>query len=202
MVMQVPDDTYLANQTEIDDAVDKGDPAFFQKLKSVSMLTYPSVSTRPGLKATVDMVRVFPYPTSFDYPRLIPGSIGPGGKTPVVLNIPPTPRDFATKNIGVSAEITPGLDHEKIVLNGKLTTTIFEGMTRSNLGPQMPSFSTTETLFFEALDDGEFKGIWLPSTLQDVSSPQDKTVTTAASITSQKLVKVRTLVFLNAKLLQ
>jgi len=87
-------------------------------LQGVSLLSAPSVTTQNGLKANIDIVREFPYPTSFDKPKLsnssnIGYSSGPGGPgigTPpiaLVLAIPPTPREFETQDVGVSLEVKP-----------------------------------------------------------------------------------------------
>ena len=52
-------------------------------LQGVSLLSAPSVTTQSGLKANIDIVREFPYPTSFEKPKLssnsnLAYSSGPG----------------------------------------------------------------------------------------------------------------------------
>jgi general secretion pathway protein D len=81
-------------------------------LQGVSLLSAPSVTTQSGLKANIDIVREFPYPTSFEKPKLsnssnIAYSAGPDFNLPVVLAIPPTPREFVTQDVGVSLEVKP-----------------------------------------------------------------------------------------------
>ena len=84
-------------------------------LQGVSLLSAPSVTTQNGLKANIDIVREFPYPTSFDKPKLsnnsnLAYSSGPGGgvlPAPLELAIPPTPREFVTQDVGVSLEVKP-----------------------------------------------------------------------------------------------
>ncbi len=87
----------------------------------VSLLSAPSVTTQNGLKANIDIVREFPYPTSFEKPKLsnteVAYSSGPGSgdgapgdgifPSPLELAIPPTPREFQTQDIGVSLEVKP-----------------------------------------------------------------------------------------------
>jgi general secretion pathway protein D len=98
----------------------------------VDLISAPSVTTQNGLKANIDIVREFPYPTSFEKPKLgntevaySSGKFGPqevfnsttqGGFTvitstlmtyPLQLAIPPTPREFVTQDIGVSLEVKP-----------------------------------------------------------------------------------------------
>jgi general secretion pathway protein D len=87
-------------------------------MKGVSLLSSPSVTTQNGLKANIDIVREFPYPTSFEKPKLSNNSQlfypPPGGATidnqgigPLSLAIPPTPREFVTQDVGVSLEVKP-----------------------------------------------------------------------------------------------
>jgi general secretion pathway protein D len=97
----------------------------------VDLISAPTVTTQNGLKANIDIVREFPYPTSFEKPKLgntevaySSGKFGPyiprittiGGFTvisesdeglPLQLGIPPTPREFVTQDIGVSLEVKP-----------------------------------------------------------------------------------------------
>jgi len=80
-------------------------------MKGVSLLSAPSVTTQNGLKASIDIVREFPYPTSFEKPKLSNSDLeyiaGPAQFQPVTLAIPPTPREFTTADIGVSLEVMP-----------------------------------------------------------------------------------------------
>jgi general secretion pathway protein D len=81
-------------------------------LQGVSLLSAPTVTTQNGLKANIDVVREFPYPTSFEKPKLSNNSnlayqsgIDAGGS--LVLGVPPTPREFVTQDVGVSLEVKP-----------------------------------------------------------------------------------------------
>ena len=83
-------------------------------LKGTSLLSAPSVTTQSGLKANIDIVREFPYPTSFEKPKLSNNSslFYPGiglldEVGPLSLAVPPTPREFVTQDIGVSLEVKP-----------------------------------------------------------------------------------------------
>jgi general secretion pathway protein D len=78
-------------------------------LQGVSLLSAPSVTTQNGLKANIDIVREFPYPTSFEKPKLSNSSnlAYAGSTVPLVLAIPPTPREFVTQDVGVSLEVKP-----------------------------------------------------------------------------------------------
>jgi general secretion pathway protein D len=69
------------------------------------------VTTQNGLKASIDIVREFPYPTSFEKPKLsntlVAYSSGPFAGVPLELGLPPTPREFETQDVGVSLEVKP-----------------------------------------------------------------------------------------------
>jgi hypothetical protein len=118
------------------------------------------------------------------------------------VSIPATPREFVTADVGVKAEITPSLEQGKIVLNGKFSVTNFEGFTKSDLGPQMPSFETRETHFLEALDDNQLKGILIPGGRFDEQTITDKD--DAGKIISVKKETVKELmpIFLSAGLVK
>jgi general secretion pathway protein D len=80
-------------------------------MTGVSLLAAPSVTTQNGLRADIEIVREFPYPSSFDRPQLTQGlvdySSGPGANQNLSMAVPPTPREFVTQNIGVSLEVRP-----------------------------------------------------------------------------------------------
>ena len=159
--IEIPDDLYLANKAKVDAAVEKGDIVFFIHMEGVDFVSSPTVTTKPGLKATIEIVREFPYPTTFAPAKLVLSAAG-------VLSVPPMPHEFVTKDVGLSAEITPTINAAdspepgKILLNGKFTVTDFEGFTQSNMNVKMPAFDTRESLFLDALGDNEEKGIWIP----------------------------------------
>lgn len=84
-------------------------------LKGVSVLSAPSVTTQNNTLAKINIVREFPYPTSFEKPKLSntqvaysSGEFGPADGSPALtLAIPPTPREFYTQDIGVNLEVKP-----------------------------------------------------------------------------------------------
>ena len=205
-VAEINDDVYLANKEKIDTAIDQGGPTMINllnNLKGFSLLSMPSVTTQPGTKANMDIVRAFPYPTGFNSGKIAStGKKPPNGQANVDA-VPPTPKEFATKDVGISAEITPSIDPKdsptagKIVLTGTLTITNFKGLTKSNYSPVgLPSFSTSESLFVEALGDHELKGIWVPGEYVSEKEPggrDDK-----YDDTSKPQIKKRYLLFVSA----
>ena len=76
-----------------------------------SLLAAPSVTTQNGQKASIDLVREFIYPNSFEKPKLSNTQVvyvsGSSAGLPLQLAIPPTPRDFVEQDIGVNLEVKP-----------------------------------------------------------------------------------------------
>jgi hypothetical protein len=114
-----------------------------------------------------------------------------------------------TKDVGISAEITPTInaanspDPGKIVLNGKFSVTDFEGFTKSNINNiQMPAFETRESLFIEALNDNQEKGIWIPGGRFDEETITDKGSFEKLFSEKKETVKKRLLLFVSASLVK
>ena len=112
--------------------------------KGVDLLTAPSIVTRSGQRAKIEIIREFPYPTDFDPPQ-IPQNFGStglnggnnnnnnGGVTNTALSsfpvTPTTPTTFEFRNTGVSMEVDPviGEDGYTIDLNLAPEVVEFEG---------------------------------------------------------------------------
>ena len=204
-LIEISDAAYLVNKAKVDTAIEKGDVGFFRNMEGVSLLSTPSVSTTPGTKANIDILREFPYPTEFESGKVVPHqtlSVPGGSMTNVTLMVPPTPREFVTKDVGVTAEITPTINDAntdapgKIVLCGKVSVTDFEGFTKSNVDgvASMPSFTTSETNFLEQVSERELKGMWLPGLHARESLPDTYRAIDASPDTTAK----RLLFFLSA----
>jgi general secretion pathway protein D len=86
--------------------------------KGIDLMSAPSVTTKSGVKAVVNVVREFRYPTEFDPPQIpqdvgtdVTGAGGGGFGTsgfltnPVVT--PSTPSSFEMRPVGVTLEVTP-----------------------------------------------------------------------------------------------
>lgn len=108
--------------------------------KGVDLLSAPRVTTKPGQRAVIEIIREFRYPTEFEPPQ-IPQSTGgnqntnliggggggsSGGAFPVT---PTTPTAFETRNTGVTLEVEPnvGPDGYTIDLNLVPQVVEFEG---------------------------------------------------------------------------
>jgi len=107
--------------------------------KGVDLMSAPSVTTKAGTRATIEVIREFWYPTEFDPPE-IPQQFGSiGGATGGVLGTgsasggfpvtPTTPTTFEMKPIGVRMEVDPvvGADGYTIDLNLSPEVNEFEG---------------------------------------------------------------------------
>ena len=104
--------------------------------KGVDLLSAPSVTTKSGQRAVIEVVREFRYPTEFDPPQ-IPQNFGGGSSggtgsssTIAVFPVTPTtPTAFETRNTGVTLEVEPtvGSDNYTIDLNLVPQVVEFEG---------------------------------------------------------------------------
>lgn len=100
--------------------------------KGVDLMSSPSVTTRSGQRASVEVIREFIYPTEFSPPQL-PASTSStvnvtGTTTPVVV-APTTPSAFTMRPVGVKMEVEPviGPDGYTIDLNLAPEVTEFDG---------------------------------------------------------------------------
>lgn len=109
--------------------------------KGVDLMSAPSVTTRSGQRATVEVIREFIYPTEFDPPQIpqtvgsatggISGvaGVGGGGSSGAFPVTPTTPTAFEMRPVGVRMEVDPviGPDGYTIDLNLAPEVTEFEG---------------------------------------------------------------------------
>ncbi|MCW0220668.1 MAG: type II and III secretion system protein, partial [Prosthecobacter sp.] len=115
--------------------------------KGVDLMSAPSVTTKGGQLANIEVVREFIYPTEFDPPQ-IPTNVGSttggvAGGTSSVPVTPTTPTAFATRNVGVSMEVDPtvGADGYTIDLNLAPEVIEFDGFI--NYGSPIYSVDTS-----------------------------------------------------------
>jgi general secretion pathway protein D len=99
--------------------------------KGIDLLSAPSVTTKSGQRAIVEVIREFRYPRTYTQPQV--PSISSGSTTlnavvPVVV-APTTPQDWETRNTGVTLEVEPvvGGDGTTIDLNLVPQVVEFEG---------------------------------------------------------------------------
>lgn len=106
--------------------------------KGVDLMTAPKVTTKSGIKATIKVIREFPYPTEFTPPQVPPPADsqqeggGQGAAGIVVtsgLVTPSTPSAFEKRDLGVSLEVEPqvGADNYTIDLSLSPEVVDFDG---------------------------------------------------------------------------
>jgi general secretion pathway protein D len=99
--------------------------------KGVDLLSAPKVTTKSGQRAIIEIVREFRYPSDFTPPQV--PSIGTttttGSQVVPVVVTPTTPKDWQTRNTGVTLEVEPvvGADGATIDLNMVPQVVEFEG---------------------------------------------------------------------------
>ncbi len=93
--------------------------------KGVDINASPSVTTKNGLKATVEITREFIYPTEFDPPQLPQGGGGGGAQ----IATPTTPTAFDMRRTGVMVEVEPIISDDGRTVELTITPelTDFEG---------------------------------------------------------------------------
>ncbi|CAN5746706.1 hypothetical protein BH09VER1_BH09VER1_11450 [soil metagenome] len=89
--------------------------------KGVDLVSAPSVTTKSGLRATVQIVREFRYPSEFDLPQVTqtPGSI----YTPAA---PTTPTAFEMKPVGITLEVEPTVGPDGYTIDLVLSPRVVE----------------------------------------------------------------------------
>lgn len=107
--------------------------------RGVDLMSAPKVTTKSGIKATIKVIREFPYPTEFNPPQVPPASTGQqggqGGQSVggIVVTTgavtPSTPSAFEKRDLGVSLEVEPqvGADNYTIDLSLSPEVVEFEG---------------------------------------------------------------------------
>lgn len=100
--------------------------------KGVDLLSAPSVTTKSGQRAIIEVIRELRYPRTYTQPQ-VPSIAGNNnannvGPVPVVVT-PTTPQDWETRNTGVTLEVEPvvGGDATTIDLNLIPQVVEFEG---------------------------------------------------------------------------
>lgn len=137
--------------------------------KGSDVVNMPSVVTKSGQKASVRVVREFPYPTEFDPPQIpqqvsgqssgaiqlglngqiVAGQTTQSGGAPV---IPATPTAFETKELGMVLDVEPNIsaDGKSVEVAVTPTFTEFEGFI--DYGSDITnSVGTTTTTFINGL---------------------------------------------------
>jgi len=123
--------------------------------KGTDIMTAPSVTARPGQKATIEIIREFIYPTEYEPPELpnqVGGGFGGGGQGGILQGggggaggfpvTPATPTAFETRNTGVTLEIEPNLGPNEYVIDLRFAPEIVEFEGFINYGSPITSPAT------------------------------------------------------------
>jgi beta-lactamase regulating signal transducer with metallopeptidase domain len=180
-VVEMSEEDYRAHRAQIDAALRKGNIDGISKLHSFDLLSEPPVLAKPGERATMELVRVFPFPVKFER---VSGKL--------------EPLAFERRSIGVRFPLTATLKNGLIQVGGKLTLTSFEGFTQTGEKTFSPTFRSCDVYLFEEMKSGETRGILVPG-LQtnpgdDLADPQYGTI-----VSSVPKPPRRVLLFLNAR---
>ena len=106
--------------------------------KGTDFLNAPSVTTRSGLPAKIEVIREFIYPTEYDPPEL-PNSVG-GGQTTFPVT-PANPAAFDMKPVGSVLEVEPVVSADAKIVEVNLEVTHREFVGFVNYGTPITSFA-------------------------------------------------------------
>ncbi len=118
--------------------------------KGADVMTAPSIVSRSGERATIEIIREFIYPTEYEPPELpnqvgigggLDGGQGGAGGGSIFPVTPATPTAFETRNTGVTLEVEPilGEDGYTIDLTFKPEIVEFEGFINYGSPIQSPA---------------------------------------------------------------
>lgn len=109
--------------------------------KGIDLMSAPTVTTKSGNRAVVNVIREFRYPTEFDPPQIpqtvdavsttsISSGVVPTSLTqPFSLNpivTPTTPSSFEVRNLGVTLEVTPTVGADGYTIDMELSPEIVD----------------------------------------------------------------------------
>ena len=104
--------------------------------KGVDLMSAPKVTTKSGNKATIKIIREFPYPTNFTPPSVPPPdggntSSGSAGASAGIITTsgivtPATPDEFTTRELGVSLEVEPQVGADNYTIDLSLSPEVVE----------------------------------------------------------------------------
>lgn len=127
--------------------------------KGVDLVSAPRVTTKSGVRATIQIVREFRYPTEFDLPQVTqtPGSI----YTPAT---PTTPTSFETKPVGITLEVEPTVGPDGYTIDLILSPRVVEFDGFINYGSPI---NTVATVYSDIFSPGIPSGISRTITMTD-----------------------------------
>jgi len=102
--------------------------------KGVDLMSAPKVTTKSGIKATIKVIREFPYPTEFNPPQVPPPATaqqaGGNQASSIVVTsgivTPSTPSAFEKRDLGVSLEVEPQVGADNYTIDLSLSPEVVE----------------------------------------------------------------------------
>ncbi|HYF36305.1 MAG TPA: Amuc_1098 family type IV pilus outer membrane protein, partial [Prosthecobacter sp.] len=133
----------------------------------IDLLVKPSVVTKSGQKATVQVVREMIYPTEFDPPQ-IPTTISPPPViiigvpwvAPPMVATPATPTAFEMRRVGVVLDVEPVISEDGRTIDLTITPEVTDFIGFVNYGSPIRSVNTTGTDFLEITENRIFQPIF------------------------------------------
>ena len=172
--------------------------------KGVDLMAAPKVTTKSGQKATISIVREFPYPQEFEPPQ-VPQNTGTGATSVSVLPgqqateadpivTPSFPTDFTTRNLGVTLEVEPQIGPDGYTIDMTLSPEVVDFDGFINYGSPIFSaanLSAAEGAIFNPLDP---QGVFRPQLLTDnvINQPifSTRKVSTSVSVWDGQTVAI------------
>jgi len=115
--------------------------------KGVDMVSAPKVTVTSGRKATINIVRKFPYPKEYSPPQ-VPQNQG-GGYAPAT---PATPTSFETRNLGVLLEVEPTIGPDGYTVDLNISPQITEFLGFVNYGTPIQNIFPVTTILGNPVD--------------------------------------------------
>ena len=103
--------------------------------KGVDLMSAPKVTTKSGIKATIKVIREFPYPTEFNPPQVPPPTTGTQSASATATSgivvtsgavTPSTPSAFEKRDLGVSLEVEPQVGADNYTIDLSLSPEVVE----------------------------------------------------------------------------
>jgi len=141
LLAQVPQGTNVASPSIFGIAGVFTNPQFqmviraLSQQKGVDLMSAPKVTTKSGIKATIKVIREFPYPTEFTPPQVpAPNNAQANGGGQAAAGIvvtsglvtPSTPSAFEKRDLGVSLEVEPQVGADNYTIDLSLSPEVVE----------------------------------------------------------------------------
>jgi general secretion pathway protein D len=94
--------------------------------KGLDLLSAPSVTTKSGQRAIIEVIRELRYPRTYTAPQVPSISGGNDSSVNVAVVTPTTPQDWETRNTGVTLEVEPVVGGDATTIDLNLVPSVVE----------------------------------------------------------------------------